>query len=129
MELFLWQDRFAGLVKCSAQDHFQGKYFVSIGVTFRSGPKNICNVIRTDSVASKVYLSRTYVAWWPTERRGPKLAQMYLVNYRNNVNIYEEGNHRIRFIKEDFIFMWTFASIENETSLSCSFKWNEMIGF
>ncbi|XP_052681696.1 uncharacterized protein LOC128162503 [Crassostrea angulata] len=103
-------DRFACLVKAPAQDHLQGRYLEFSGVTFGRVPKNICNVISVDKRKQILLRARCVflghmVHDGQQRGGGPKLVCMYLLEYRNNVNIHEVGNHLRRYVNEDFIFM------------------------
>lgn len=69
---------------------------------------------RENRFCCKVYLSRTWGHDSQQRSGGPKLVCMYHLEYKNNRNIYEVGNHLRRYANEDFIFMWIFASIKKE---------------
>lgn len=132
-------DRFACLVKAPAQDHLQGRYIEFSVVAFGRVPKNICNVISVDKRkqillrARSIYLGHM-VHDGQQRGGGPKLVCMYLLEYKNNVNIYEVGNHLRRYVNEDFIFMW-ICGIEQGiydfdwTSSSCSLSEMKWLAF
>lgn len=103
-------DRFTCLVKAPAQDHLQGRYIEFSGVAFGRVPKNICNVISVDKRKQILLRARCiYLGHMVHDGQqrggGPKLVCMYLLEYKNNVNIYEVGNHLRRYVNQDFIFM------------------------
>lgn len=134
-------DRFACLVKAPAQDHLQGRYLEFSGVTFGRVPKNICNVISVEKRKQILLRARCVflghmVHDGQQRGGGSKLVCMYLLEYKNNVNIHEVGNHLRRYVNEDFIFMWMFVSEhwKGNTWLWLNkfiifIKWNEIICF
>ncbi|XP_062576728.1 uncharacterized protein LOC134238617 [Saccostrea cucullata] len=95
-------DQFACLVKGPGEDN---------STTYGRVPKNICNVISLGLGRHNALLRAScfYMGHMVHDGQrvggGPKLVCMYVLEYKDNVDVYEVANHLRRYVNENLMYM------------------------